>query len=119
MGIPFAEILSRPTGAAAKVAVTRSGCADAPLSGKIAVFTGALSMTRSEAAEAAARVGITTRQSVSKKVHLLIVGDQDLSVMAAGHSKSSKHRKAEQLIAEGHDLQIIGETEFLNLVAIS
>lgn len=119
MGISFAEILSRPTGSAVKSAIMRAGCADGPLSGKVAVFTGALSMTRSEAAEAAARVGITTTQSVSKKVHLLVVGDQDLSVMAAGQNKSSKHRKAEKLIAEGHDLQIIGETEFLNLVARS
>ncbi|GGA00723.1 hypothetical protein GCM10011326_09710 [Salipiger profundus] len=96
---------------------SRAARADGPLSGKIAVFTGALTMSRREAAEAAARVGITTSQSVSKKIHMLVVGDQDLSALATGGHKNAKHRKAEQLIAEGHDLKIIGETEFLAFVA--
>ncbi|MBE9640022.1 hypothetical protein [Salipiger mangrovisoli] len=59
-------------------------------------------MTRVQAVEAAARVGITTAQSVSKSIHPQVVGDHDLSALAAGESKSSKHLKAEKLIAEGH-----------------
>ena len=86
------------------------------LFGQIACFTGALSISRENAAEHAARAGITVKANVTSKTTLLIVGDQDLSVLA-GHSKSTKHRKAEQMAAEGHCIRIIGESEFLALVA--
>lgn len=118
LGMSYQDILgpsqARPT---RKASVARAGCTDGPLSGKIAVFTGALTMTRREAAETAARAGITTAQSVSKNVHLLVVGDQDLSTLTEGESKSAKHRKAEALIAKGCGLKIIGETQFLALIA--
>lgn len=118
LGMSYQDILGPgSTRMKKKPTVARAGCPDAPLSGKVAVFTGALTMTRSEAAEAAARAGLTTVQTVSKRVHLLVVGDQDLSALTAGESKSTKHRKAEALIAQGCDLQIIGETEFLKLIA--
>lgn len=45
----------------------------------------------------------------------MIVGDQDLTLLA-GHTKSTKHRKAEELIAAGHPIRIIGEAEFLALI---
>lgn len=112
----FPQILALPTGGRVSKPVVQKGRVDTALAGKVAVFTGALAMTRAEAAEVAARVGITTSQSVSKKVNFLVVGDQDISALAPGQSKSAKHRRAEELISEGHDLQIIVETEFLALV---
>lgn len=113
---PLHEILAMCPSGGMKKPVAMEGKPDALLSGKIAVFTGALSMTRVEAAGIAACAGITTSQSVSKKVDLLVIGDQDVSVLAPGKEKSSKHRKAEDLIAKGHDMRIMGETEFLALV---
>ena len=83
--------------------------------GEIAVFTGSLKMSRAEAADFAASVGIEVKAGVTMKTTILIVGDQDLSVLA-GHKKSSKHRRAEDLIAKGKPIQIIGETEFLRLI---
>lgn len=95
--------------------VTAEGSADGPLFGQIAVFTGALSMSREQAANHAAEAGITVKGSVTKKTTLLIVGDQDLTLLA-GHTKSSKHRRAEELIAEGLEIRILAESEFLTLI---
>lgn len=46
---------------------------------------------------------------------VLVVGDQDI-LKLAGHDKSIKHRKAEQLIANGQNIKIIGESDFKKLV---
>ena len=74
--------------------LTREGNAEGPLFGEVVVFTGALSMPRRKAADAAADAGCEVAGGVTKKTTLLIVGDQDVTKLA-GHSKSSKHRKAE------------------------
>ncbi len=95
--------------------VTRDGNPEGGLSGEIAVFTGALAMSRDEAATIAAQEGIIVAAGVTRKTTILVVGDQDLTVLA-GHSKSSKHRKAEDLIAKGQPIRILCETEFLQLV---
>lgn len=92
-------------------AIKRRGDPGGPLSGSVVVFTGALSMARDEAAAMASRVGMTVTATVTKKTTHLVVGDQDLSVLA-GHTKSSKHRKGEAMQNVGHPIQIIGETEF-------
>lgn len=88
---------------------------DGPLFGEVVVFTGALSMPRREAAARAAQAGCEVVPSVKKATTLLVVGDQDLDRLA-GHTKSSKHRRAEQLISTGKDLRIIGESDFLKLI---
>lgn len=85
------------------------------LLGQVAVFTGSLTMSREDAANLAANAGISVRTSVTAKTTLLIVGDQDLSVLA-GHEKSAKHRKAEQFIADGRPIRIISESEFIALL---
>jgi len=94
-----------------------SGNQNGPLFGHIVCFTGKLTMSRVEAATFAAGAGITVKTNVSKKVTLLVVGDQDISTLA-GHDKSSKHRRAEELQLEGHEIKILGESEFLKLIAI-
>ena len=55
--------------------------------------------------------------SVSKKTTMLVVGDMDVTKLA-GHEKSLKHRKAEDLISAGQPLRIIRETDFKELVAL-
>ena len=91
------------------------GNPNGPLSGHVACFTGQLKLSRVEASTFAAGAGITVKQGMSKKVTLLIVGDQDMSNLA-GHEKSSKHRKAEELILKGCKIRIMGETEFTKII---
>ncbi|SDW17521.1 DNA polymerase-3 subunit epsilon [Ruegeria halocynthiae] len=91
------------------------GNQNGPLYGHVACFTGKLSMSRSEASTVAAGAGISVKASVSKKITLLIVGDQDLELLN-GQEKSSKHRRAEELIEQGQDIKIIGESDFRSLV---
>jgi DNA polymerase-3 subunit epsilon len=97
--------------------VTKVGNPNGPLAGEVIVFTGALLMPRREAAELAAQNGCAVADAVTKKTSVLVVGDQDIRRLA-GHEKSSKHRKAEQLLAEGHPLRILGEADFLALLNI-
>ena len=56
--------------------------------------------------------------SVTKHTTMLVVGDQDLRRLA-GHEKSSKHMKAEELIAKGQPIRILGESDFMRIVAQS
>lgn len=100
-----------------QTSVAISGNQNGALYGHVACFTGQLSMSRVEAATFAAGAGIAIKTGVSKKVTLLVVGDQDISTLA-GHDKSSKHRRAEELLRDGHEIKILGETEFLNLIKI-
>lgn len=99
-------------------AITRDGNPDGPLSGEVIVFTGALEIPRREAADLAASVGCSVANSVTKKTTMLVVGDMDVTKLS-GHDKSSKHRKAEQLVEAGQTLRIIRETDFKELVAHS
>lgn len=97
---------------------TRTAHPDGPLMGAVVVFTGSLSLSRNDAADLAARHGMEVGGTVTKATTHLVVGDQDLAVLA-GHRTSSKHRKAEQMRAAGHPIWILGETEFLDLVRAS
>lgn len=95
----------------------RSANPDGPLFGDVVVFTGALSIPRQEAANIAASAGCEVGTSVTKQTTLLIVGDQDIR-MLAGSEKSSKHRKAEELISKGQAIRLLGESDFIQLVKI-
>lgn len=98
--------------------VTCDGNPDGDLFGEVLVFTGALEISRCDAAELAASVGCCVAASVTKKTTMLVVGDQDLSVLA-GHKRSSKQRKAEDLIEKGQPIRILGESNFRELVRFS
>jgi DNA polymerase-3 subunit epsilon len=87
-----------------------------PLVGETVVFTGALQIPRGEAASQAADAGCDVADSVTKKTTILVVGDQDLR-LTRGQEKSSKHRKAEKMISEGSQMRIIGESDFMLLIA--
>lgn len=97
--------------------VSREGNPDGPLFGEVLVFTGSLSLPRSEAADLAARVGCRVDGGVTKRTTLLVVGDEDIERLA-GHDKSSKHRKAEELIQCGQPIRIIRESDFSELVQL-
>ena len=95
--------------------IAREGNPDGDLYGEMIVFTGALEIPRREAAKMAATVGCSVASSVTKKTTLLVVGDQDVTKLA-GHSKSTKHRKAEQLMAKGQEIRILRESDFKQIV---
>lgn len=95
--------------------ITLEGNPEGELYGQTIVFTGALSIPRIEAAAMAASMGCSVTSSVSKKVDYLVVGDQDASRLA-GKDKSSKHIKAEELIASGVPIRILKESDFKELV---
>ena len=81
----------------------------AELRGQRIVFTGAMALTRREAAALAERHGGTVAGSVSSTTTLLVVADAELDT----ESPSSKLRKARQLHSEGRDLRIVSESAFL------
>ena len=88
---------------------------DGPLVGHLAVFTGALSMNRSEAADMAAEAGCRVSENVSRKTTLVVVGMRDRGFEAL-YGKSGKHRKAEKLIEQGFEIEILSEDDFLEMV---
>ena len=98
--------------------VAREGNPDGDLHGEVLVFTGRLVMPRSEAADFAASVGCEVDGGVTKRTTILVVGDQDIERLA-GNEKSSKHRKAEELIKKGQSIRILCETDFCELVKLS
>jgi len=79
------------------------------------VFTGTLEIPRHKAADLAASIGCNVGSGVTKNTTLLVVGDQDITKLA-GQERSSKHRKAEQLISNGQRIRIIKESDFKELV---
>jgi DNA polymerase-3 subunit epsilon len=98
-----------------KPTIHRDGNPEGELHGEVLVFTGSLTILRAEAADLAARAGCCVDERVTKKTTLLVVGDQDLYKLN-GKAKSSKHLKAEQLIAEGQPIRIVGQSDFDRIV---
>lgn len=89
---------------------------DDDFNGKGFAFTGTLlSMTREQALTLVAKSGGIPCPSVTRKTNYLVTGIQDISRLG-GHSNSSKFRKADELRAEGYDIKIIDENEFLRML---
>ena len=84
------------------------------LNEKNIVFTGALSITRQEAMKLAASCGAIPAPSVPKSTNYLVVGNDDYGNFKLGN-KSNKMIKAEKLIADGQDLEMIDEDTFFEL----
>lgn len=98
-------------------AIKRDGNQEGHFFGEVLVFTGSLEIPRSEAADLAASIGCQVAQGVTKKTTMLVVGDQDIEKLA-GHAKSLKHRKAEELIVNGAPIRILKESDFKELVRL-
>lgn len=91
---------------------------DGPYFGEGIVFTGALEIPRREAAQAAANLGFSVLNGVSRKASILVVGDRD-ATLYAGIEKSGKHRKAEELIATGVNIDILSESDFAEMIRLN
>lgn len=118
-GLDLDEWLSRvrqPIDPSSSGAIRRDGNPGGPLFGEVIVFTGELAIPRRQAADLAASVGCEVDSGVTKKTTIVVVGDTDVRRLA-GHEKTAKHRKAEELAGKGLPIRIIRETDFRELVA--
>ncbi len=104
-----------PTAGSSAAAIRREGNPEGALYSEVLVFTGALEIPRREAADLAATVGCQVASGVTKKTTMIVVGDQDIKKLA-GHEKSSKLRKAEELIEKGIPIRMLKESDFKELV---
>jgi DNA polymerase III subunit epsilon len=98
--------------------IAQDGNPKGPLFGETLVFTGALAGLRGDAAKLAAKAGCTVKEGVTDKSTLLVVGNQDTRKLA-GYKKSSKQRKAEDLIRKGQEIKILTESDFEKLVRLA
>jgi DNA polymerase-3 subunit epsilon len=87
------------------------------LLGEVLVFTGLLAMPRSEAADAAAAVGCRVDDAVTESTTMLVVGRPDGRAPFGGYAGSSKLRAAERMAKNGLPIRILGESDFLEIVA--
>ena len=88
---------------------------DHPLYGKVCVFTGVLEkMPRRDAMQLVANIGGLLGDSVTKKTNYLVLGNNDYC-KSIKDGKSNKQKKAEQLILDGQDLQILSEDAFYSM----
>jgi DNA polymerase-3 subunit epsilon len=94
--------------------INLDGNPEGQLFGENLVFTGALSIPRSEAGIIASKIGCKVTNSVTKITTMLVVGIQD-DTKLAGYEKSSKHRKAEELIEKGISIRILSENDFVEI----
>ena len=92
---------------------------DDPLAGKSFVFTGKLQSFDRKTAQGLVRArGGTTPEDVSRALDFLVIGDEGSPLLggAGADAKSSKHKKAEKLIADGAPIRIIAERDFRAMV---
>ena len=90
-----------------------------PLAGECLTFTGTLaSMIHREASAAVETYGGRAVHSVSGAVTMLVVGEEGWPLEADGEA-SQKLRQATQLIADGADLRIVAESDWLHLIGLN
>ncbi len=111
VGMPINQITSKSNYSAS---IKQDGNPEGSLFGENLVFTGALVLSRKEAAGIAAKIGCNVLDSVTQKTTILVVGTQDSSKLA-GYEKSSKHRKVEELIEKGKAIKILSEKDFIKM----
>jgi DNA polymerase-3 subunit epsilon len=109
------ERVKQPIDPSGALPITRNANPSGSLYGEFLVFTGTLSLSRRQAADAASLAGCEVDANVTRHTTLLVVGDQDIRKLA-GHDKSTKHRKAEDLIAKGQSIRILSERDFMRIV---
>ncbi len=97
-------------GALPPAAAPSAAAAAQPFAGRSVVFTGTLeTMDRKAAQQRVRGLGGHTPSDVSKDLHVLVVGGAG---PGAG-PPSSKEKKAQKLVADGHPIEIVGEREFV------
>jgi tetratricopeptide (TPR) repeat protein len=89
-----------------------------PLTGETVAFTGTLaSMAHKEAAKLVEQYGGRPVHSVSRTTTMMVVGEEGWPLESDGQA-SQKMQLAMQLIADGGDLAIISESDWLHLLGL-
>lgn len=84
--------------------------------GKSVCFTGVLErFQRKEALQIVTNLGGIPSNSVTKNTNFLVLGNNDYC-SSIRYGKSGKQKKAEELILKGHDLIIISEKSFYDML---
>ncbi len=87
-----------------------------PIFGMSVCFTGTLEkFPRKEALQIVANLGGIPTDSVTKNTNILVLGNNDYC-SSIKDGKSSKQKKAEELILKGHDIIIISEKTFYDML---
>lgn len=87
-----------------------------PLYGKNVVFTGKLQrFLRKDAAQIVCNIGGHCENNVTKKTNFLVIGSLEGNPLIKG-GKSSKMKRAKELILSGQDLQVLSETVFYDMI---
>jgi DNA polymerase-3 subunit epsilon len=87
-----------------------------PLYGQVLVFTGALSIRRQDAWDAAARCGAAVEKTVTKRTTMLVVGDGFTGSDPADFT-TGKAGKAVQLRDKGQRIEVLTEADLVQLLA--
>ena len=89
-----------------------------PLTGETVAFTGTLaSMAHKEAAKLVEQYGGRPVHSVSRTTTMMVVGEEGWPLESDGQA-SQKMQLAMQLVADGGDLAIISESDWLHLLGL-
>lgn len=87
-----------------------------PVYGRTFAFTGALEkMQRKDAMQLVLNLGGSCADNVTKKVNYLVLGNNDYC-SSIKDGKSLKQKKAEGYVLEGHDITVISEHVFYDMV---
>lgn len=114
---PIADAMMTPSGTDLQRLLVRAEFVR-PLAGKRVVFTGTLTrMQREDAEQLVTCCGGECQSTVSKRTSVLVVGQTDSRTRQSGHEMSTKEEKARQLIAEGANVEIVSEDDWLQLIA--
>lgn len=86
-----------------------------PFYGKNIVFTGKLNLfSRKEAAQLVANKGGMPQNGITNETDYIILGDfQNVMIK---NNKSTKLKKAEEMISQGKELEIISEEDFIKML---
>lgn len=85
--------------------------------GKNIAFTGTLlSMSRKNAVQEIVNKGAIFSKSITKITNILVFGYQDPKKFAENATNSSKFIKAQKLRAEGQDIEILNEDDFIKIL---
>lgn len=86
-----------------------------PLYAKNFLFTGKMAhMDRKSAQDLVKKLGGKAPGAMSEKIDFLVIGDEGSALLGQGN-KSTKHKAADKLVAQGSSLKIITESEFLKM----
>ena len=95
-----------------------SFCEEHPLYGKVCVVTGKLEkFTRAEAMQHIVDVGGINGDNITSKTNYLILGCNDYN-RSVKDGKSGKQKKAEKMMLEGKDIEVISENVFYDMLFI-